>query len=219
MNTYSVVIVDDHPPLREGLKMILQRNGEFRVVREAGSVAEGRLAVNHAKPDFAVIDIGLPDGDGMELVRMVRRDSPDTKILVLTMLAQRELADAAFRSGAHGYILKESSARDLATALHAIRAGEKVIDPRLALVGTTGPGSTQTAVGAAGPIDGYSLTDREIEVFRLLSIGRSAKEIGVDLSISPKTVDNHRANILRKTGCVSMADLVRLAIRTGVAQA
>ncbi len=218
MSRYSVVIVDDHPPFREGLRMILQRTGEFHVVIGAGSVAEGCTAINREKPDFAVIDIALPDGDGMELVRMVRRDSPDTRILVLTMYTQHELAEAAFRAGAHGYVLKESSSRELAKALRAIRVGAKVIDPRLVLQKNAHIDSSQTMAPTAGSIYGYSLSNRELEVFRLIAAGRSSKEIGAELGISRKTADNHRGNILRKTDCATVVDLVRLAIRTGIAQ-
>jgi DNA-binding NarL/FixJ family response regulator len=199
---YSVVIVDDHPALREGIRMILDRAGGFVVVAEAGSVRNAIGAIRQHQPDFAVVDLGLADGDGIEVVRSASQDSPETKVLVLTMFAQKEMADAAIAAGAHGYLLKESSTKELVPFLHAIRSGQTPVDHRICALDL---GLSQ-------------LTTREVEVFRLLAIGRNTKEIGAQLGISSKTVDNHRASIFQKTNCNSIVDIVRLAIRIGVVQ-
>ena len=215
MRPATVVLIDDHPPLRDGLRMILERTGEFRVAAEAGTVDDGISAIRRTDPQCAVVDLGLPDGDGIDLIRIIKRERPDVRVLILTMFADRNIAGSAMEAGADGYLLKESSSRELVPALNAVLRGEVVMDPRLEIGRTSETRSADTE----GDRDVVApLTEREMEVFRLLAVGRTSKDIGAILRISPKTVDNHRAHILLKTGCASTADLVRLAIRTGVIQ-
>lgn len=163
------------------------------------------------KPDVIVLDVSLPDGNGLDLIRKIVAELPDARIMVLTMHARRQLADEAFKVGADGYLLKESSGELLVDGLERIAAGEQVLDPKLALAKR--PAGCEDPPEAPAALE--RLSPREVEVFQLLAVGRSGKQIAAVLGISPKTVDNHRANIMDKLCVGSIAELVRVAIRTG----
>lgn len=212
MSPYRVVIVDDHPPLREGIAAIVTRGGQFTVAGTAGSGADAMELIRRTTPEIAIVDLTLPDGNGVDLVRQIRHESPDTRILVLTMHARIQMAEVAFSAGADGYLLKESSGDLLLAALGKLTGGAQFLDPKLVSAGTR-PGCDD----AAEPVEAVqSLSPREREVFERLAIGRSAKEIAAELNISAKTVDNHRAHIMERLCISTTAELVRLAIRAGV---
>ena len=212
MNRVRVVLIDDHPPLREGIAAIIGRTASYELVGTAGTFDEGLHLLRTEKPDVVVLDISLPDGNGLDLIRKTVIELPDARIMVLTMHARRQLADRAFEVGADGYLLKESTGELLVDGLERIAAGERVLDPKLA--------SPEPAQGyadtSAFPCAGLGrLSPRELEVFQLLAVGQSGKQIADVLGISPKTVDNHRASVMDKLCVGSIAELVRVAIRTG----
>lgn len=211
MSLIPVALVDDHPPLRAGVAAIIGRSGRYEVVAEAGSVEEAARVIRGCRAAIVIVDVSLPDGSGVEVIRTIRATRPELALLVLTMHARRSLADAALEAGAGGYLLKESTGDHLVAALDAVYDGRIYIDPRL---GTTsaGDGARPDAVGGVLA----SLSGREFEVFRLLAAGQNSKEIGALLGISRKTVDNHRSRVMEKLRLTSVADLVRLAIRAGV---
>lgn len=209
MSPQSVLIVDDHPPLRAGIAAILGRSGPYEVIGEAGSVADAeRLARLHS-PGVAIVDVSLPDGTGIALVRTLKGECGVERVLVVSMHARRAFAERSLAAGADGYLLKESSGEHLIRALDAIAGGERFIDAvLLPLDGSSG------SIGTAPKLE--PLSAREREVFGLLAAGSNSKEIGFALGISPKTVDNHRSSIMEKLALENLADLVRLAVRTGV---
>jgi DNA-binding NarL/FixJ family response regulator len=209
----SVILVDDHPALRAGVASIIERSGRHRVVAEAGTIEDAVTAIRRSAPGIVIVDVSLPDGSGIDLARSLKRSGSVERILVLSMHARRSLAESAFEAGADGYLLKESTPEYLLHALDEITEGRVFLDRRLR---TLGP--------QAGPSEDYrgtdekslnNLTPREFEIFRFLAAGRNSKQIGVLLHISSKTVDNHRASIMEKLHLASLAELVRLAIRTG----
>lgn len=211
MKRIAVALVDDHPPLRAGVAAIIGRSGRYEVVAEVGSVEEASRVIPGSGATIVIVDVSLPDGSGLDVIRSIRGRCPEVAVLVLTMHARRSLADAALDAGAGGYLLKESTGEHLVAALDAVGAGRRYVDPRLAsVVGGEDCGCDASRARYAG------LSDREFEVFRLLAAGRNSKEIGAMLGIARKTVDNHRSRVMEKLGLNSIAGLVRLAVRTGV---
>lgn len=208
----SIVLVDDHPPLRAGVAAIIERSRRHKVVAEAGTIEEAAAAVRANTPDILIVDVSLPDGSGIDLVRSLKRSGSVERILVLSMHARRSLAESAFEAGADGYLLKESTPEYLLHALDEIGEGRTFLDHRLRPVGPQAGAPEDSH--APGEESLYRLTPREFEVFRFLAAGKNAKQIGLLLRISSKTVDNHRASIMEKLHLSSLADLVRLAIRT-----
>lgn len=208
MSVRTVILVDDHPPLRAGVATILEATGLYRVASQVGTVADALRATGGLCPDILIVDVSLPDGSGIDLVRSLRAAGCSSRVLVLSMHAIRRLADEAIDAGADGYLLKESTGEYLMTALESICDGRPFVDRRLQSLGAPGP--CENSDGGAG-----RLTDREYQVFVHLASGGNSKEIGALLGISPKTVDNHRAAIMDKLGASSVAELVRVAIRTG----
>ncbi len=210
------MLVDDHPPLRTGVAAILERSGRYRVIAEAGSVEEALIAARSHRPPIAVLDLLLPDGSGLDLLRVMKREGLVRGVLVLSMNATAAMADAALEAGADAYLLKESTGEHLLRAMDAIRDGRTFLDGRLGRRGSS-RGASASSLDAAsdrGPL--RSLSAREHEIFRLLASGRNSKEIARLLDISSKTVDNHRSRVMQKLELSSIADLVRLAVRTGV---
>lgn len=214
MDEATIVLVDDHPPLRAGVAAIIERSQRYRVVAEAGAIDEALHAIREHRPRVVVVDVTLPDGSGIDLTRLIRRGSLAERVLMLTMHARRALADTAFEAGADGYVLKDSTAEHLIAALDTILAGERYLDAALQSVEPDLILDSNPFGAGPGP-ELAQLSERELEVFRLLAIGQNSKQIGVLLGISSKTVDNHRASVMEKLGIESIAELVRLAIRTG----
>ena len=216
MSQTSVLLVDDHPPLRAGVATMLQRDGNYDIVGEAGTVDEAIMQARSERPDVVIADITLPDGNGIDLARSLKREGVTTAVLLLTMHNRRTFAESAIKAGANGYLLKESTGEHLFQALDTILAGEVFIDPALDLPGQQ---SAQIIPDSSIDADRFSaLSEREYEVFRLLASGQNSKQIGVLLAISSKTVDNHRSRIMEKLNVESIADIVRLAIRVGIVE-
>jgi len=211
MKRATILLVDDHPPLRAGVAAILERSRRYEVIGEAGTLAEAMDQIRECRPGIVVVDVSLPDGSGIDFVRAVKRDHLVSGALMLTMHARRVLADSAFDAGADGYLLKESTSDHLLIALDAIARGETYLDAGLDSLRAA---KRDSGVGAES--DTFRrLSERELEVFRLLAGGQNSKQIAGLLGISSKTVDNHRGSIMTKLALESIADLVRLAIRSG----
>jgi DNA-binding NarL/FixJ family response regulator len=212
----QILIIDDHPLFREGIKTILARDSRFDVVDEAGTIREGLEKVHRFKPNVAVVDISLPDGTGMELARKIRLQSPDTNIMILSMHSKIDYIVEAFQAGATGYVVKESASERLAQGVEAVAAGEYYLDSSISqeVVAKL----MKSPVKEAKVSDsGYGkLSAREQEIMRLLAEGVSKAEIADQLCISVKTVENHRSNIMRKLDIHSAMELVRYAARLGL---
>lgn len=198
--------------MREGIETLIGRTSDCVVVGSAGTYEDGLELVRVRRPDLVLLDLSLPDGNGLQLIERIDAELRDTHIIVLTMHARRQIADRAIAAGAAGYLLKESSGELLIKAMRRVVAGETVLDPAL-----LSPAAEEdyTDVPEHDGTRIRRLSSREAEVFALLAVGRSVKEIACMLGISPKTVDNHRARVMEKLHAKSVAEIVRIAIRTG----
>jgi len=212
----TILIVDDHPFFREGLKSLLARDTTFELVGEAATAEECLKKVAKLRPDLVIMDISLPDQNGLEVTREIRRQLPQTQVIILSMHLRVDYVTKAFQSGAMGYVTKEAATEKLFECLKSVLRGDYFMDPSLhhAVVEKL---MLQTEQRAANDDAGYSgLTDREQEILRLLAEGLSAKEIADKLFISQKTVENHRSNIMRKLDLHSVVELVRYAAKFGL---
>lgn len=204
-----VILVDDHPIMRHGLAQLIRMENGLDVCGEAGSAREGLDLVSKLKPDLAVIDLTLPDKNGLELVKDIRAMHPSTVCLVLSMHDESLYGERSLRAGARGYVMKEEAADHLITAIHKIMSGGLYVSETLnarMLEQMTAP----TRAKAAG-ID--SLTDRELEILELIGKGVATKNIATQLSISARTVEAHRAHVKEKLGITDGAALVRYAVQ------
>jgi DNA-binding NarL/FixJ family response regulator len=211
-----VLIIDDHPLFREGIKTIISRDGQFEVVGEAGSARAGLEKINHFKPDVAVVDISLPDGTGMEVARQIRTQSPKTRILILSMHSKIDYIVEAFQAGATGYVVKESAAERLVHGLKAVTDGEYYLDSSISQEVVAKLMNSPLKEAKVSDSGYGKLSTREQEIMRLLAEGISKAEIADQLCISIKTVENHRTNIMRKLEIHNAMELVRYAARLGL---
>ena len=212
----KVLIVDDHPLFREGLKVIIGRSPRFEVVGEAGAAREGLQRANELKPDLALIDISLPDQSGVDLVRSIRSALPETRILVISMHSKMDYIAEAFRAGAIGYLVKESAGEGLLKALECVAGGTYFLDSSVSHEVVSEIMRTSDKKAKIADATYRGLTAREQEIMRMLAEGLLAKEIADQLFISPKTVENHRTNIMNKLGLRSPLELTRYAARIGL---
>jgi DNA-binding NarL/FixJ family response regulator len=215
MSKIRIVIADDHEIVRQGLRSLLENDG----CEVVGEYASGRAAVEGIKsvrPEVAVMDISMPDLNGVEATQQVSKVQPDTKVIILTMHDSEELARRVLEAGARGYILKSDAARDLANAVRTVMKGQPFFSGKISEMLLRGylnkPNQPQeTAIP--------SLTPREREVVQLLAEGKSSKEVASVLGTSPATVETQRAKIMQKLDLHSVTDLVRYAIRNHIIEA
>ena len=206
-----IIIAEDHEVVREGLSRILTASGH-EVVAELGSGLEVPEAVERVQPDVVLLDLGLPGLHGLDVLHQLRSRNKDTKVLVLSAESRDDFVIGALKSGARGYLLKSCSAKELVAAVSAIAKGGHYVATELsdALVRRIGG----DADGGMDPYD--ALTDREREVFHAMSEGLSNAAVGERLFISPRTVETHRARILKQLGLKSATDVVLYALRRGI---
>ncbi len=206
-----IVIADDHAIVREGLKRIVSEIADMQVVGEAADGTEVMQRVRELDFDIIVQDLSMPGRSGMELIKLVRAEKPKLRILVLSMHQELQYAVRAIKSGASGYLTKESAPAQLEQAIRKIAGGGAYVTPEVAEQLALGamPGST------ANPHE--SLSDREFEVFRMLAAGASVTDIATRLKLSVKTVSTHKANLMHKMGLQNASELVRYAIKHGLA--
>jgi DNA-binding NarL/FixJ family response regulator len=209
-----VIVVDDHDLLRKGLRDLLTEHG-LRVVGEAGDGEDAVRLVAHAAPDVVVMDLNMPRMSGVEATRRLAEVAPNTRVLVLTVSADDETVAQAIEAGATGYLLKDASGEDIAAGVRAAADGEALISPSIAsrLLERLRPGGEE----GGGPASGAELTDREVEVLRLLAAGRENADIAQELFISPRTVKNHISSILAKLHVDNRIQAAVYAVRKGLA--
>jgi two-component system response regulator NreC len=206
--TITIVLADDHEVVRAGLRMLLDAEPGFTVVSEAGDVALTERRVTAHRPSVLVLDVNMPDGSSLPAIPRLRAASPATHIVVLTMHNDPELAREALRSGATGFVLKESAKEELIRAVRLAADGRTYLNPELGA-----KLATETSVPPASPDD---LSAREIEVLRLIALGHTNGEIAGQLFLSVRTVESHRAHIQQKTQKSSRAELVAYARENGL---
>ena len=212
----SIIIIDDHPLFREGLKTIVGRDARFKVVGEAGSGHEGLKMAKRLKPDLVVVDISLPDQSGIQLTRDLRELLSETKILIVSMHSKIDYIAEAFQAGATGYVVKESASERLLQGLKSVAKGDYYLDSSVSHAVVENLMKSPLKAAKITDADYATLTPREQEVMRLLAEGLSSKAAAEKLFISPKTVENHRANIMNKLGLHSTIELVRYAAKLGL---
>jgi DNA-binding NarL/FixJ family response regulator len=206
----TVVLADDHPIVRQGLRTLLEQEAGCRVVGEAADGLTAIDLITRLRPALAILDLQMPDLDGLEVARRVATSSPDTRVIMLSMHSDEPYVLDALRHGALGYVLKGSATTDLVGAVRAVRAGQRFLSAPLA--DRALDAYARRAAETGRPPDRYDLlTRREREVLQLAAQGLTNTEIGDRLAISPRTAETHRANLLRKLGLQSQTELVRFA--------
>jgi DNA-binding NarL/FixJ family response regulator len=211
MKNLRILIADDHGLVRRGSRAVLHRRHGCIVVGEA---TNGREAVEKAielKPDVTVVDISMPELDGVEVVHQIREAVPDTKVLVLTMHESDRMVQRALDAGAHGYILKSDLTDALPKAVKAVADGKRFLTPKVSEIVLEG--FLKTRNEQQRERKGTRISPRETEIIRLLAEGQSNKEIAVLLGITMRTVETHRAKVMLKLGFHSLAELIRYALQ------
>ena len=201
-----IVIADDHPVVRSGLRLLLDAESDFEVVAEAGDVDAARRYVRGHHPAVLVLDLNMPGGSSLDAIPLIRTESLDTQIVVLTMQEEPAFARQALGAGAAGYVLKEAADSELVEAVRRAAAGETYLNPTL--------GARIAREPPPGPPDDLSV--REVEVLRLIALGHTNAEIAQKLYLSVRTVETHRSHIQQKLRVSSRAELVSYALQRGV---
>lgn len=212
----TILIVDDHRLFREGLKAIISRQPEYEIVGEAGRGDEALQMAASLNPDLALVDISLPDLSGLELAGQLRRKLPDTAVMIVSMHSKVDYIVKAFQAGAMGYVVKDSAPERLIRGMELVLKGEYFMDASVSQQVVQKLAGLDAKTKTTGDARYDTLTPREQEVLVLLAEGRSMKMIGERLFISPKTVENHRSNIMRKLDIRSSIELVRYAAKIGL---
>ena len=209
----TILLADDHTVVRQGLRALLEGEPDLTVIGEAADGLDAVQRTERLRPDVLVVDLMMPGLGGLEVVRQVRQRVPGTRVVVLSMHANEAYVLEALRNGASGYVLKDASVTELLQALRTAHQGHRYLSPVL----------SERAIAAyieqarPTPVDLYdTLTTREREVLHLAAEGRTNAEIAARLTISPRTAETHRANLLRKLGLQNQTDLIRYALRRGL---
>ena len=217
MNRVRILIADDHEVVRKGLRSLLEGQAAMEIIGEASN---GREAVDKAialKPDVVVLDIGMPELNGLEATRQIVKGTPRTEVLILTVYETEEVIREVLRAGARGYVLKSDAGRLLISAIESVAAHKAFFTSRVSELVLAGFLSSEGEPESES--QGQPLTPREREVLQLLAEGKTNKEVAAALGIGLKTVETHRQNLMTKLGLHSVVDLVRYAIRNGIVAA
>ena len=206
----TVVVADDHAIVREGLVMHLSTQRDIEIVGTATNGREAVALVLQFAPRVVILDISMPELDGIEATRQILEKKPDTAIVILSMHSTAQHVVHALQAGARGYLLKESAAREIADAVRVVNGGARYLSPKVAGIVAEGLGS----LSGQNPLD--KLSRREREILRLVADGHSSAEIGIKLHLSPKTVDSYRSRLMQKLHLTDVAALVKFAIQHGL---
>lgn len=210
----TVLLADDHAVVRDGLRALLEAQADLRVVGDAG---DGRSAVRQAnalRPDVVVIDIAMPELNGIDATEQIRQSLPATEVVILSVHTDSEHVFRALKAGAKGYVMKEAAGREVVQAIRDVNAGRRYLSPRIADTVTADFVRLRQEAPDRGPLD--SLSAREREVLQLVAEGKSSAEIATRLSLSVKTVETYRSRLMLKLDIHDVAGLVKFAILHGL---
>jgi DNA-binding NarL/FixJ family response regulator len=206
----TVFVADDHAILRDGLATLLAAQSDMEVVGSAGNGREAVAGVLRLAPRVAIIDISMPELDGIEAARQILAGNPEVHVMILSMHAGAQHVFHALEAGVRGYLLKESASREVIEAVRIVQSGRRYLSPRVAEIVAQGV-SDRSAVS---PLS--SLSQREREILKLVADGHSSARIGVMLHLSPKTVDTYRSRMMQKLHVSDLAGVIKLAIQHGL---
>ena len=215
MKKLRILLADDHGLMRRGTRALLEAQHGWRVVGEAANGREAVEKIKELKPNVAILDISMPDLDGVQVTRQIREAVPDTKVLVLTMHESDQMVQRTLDAGADGYILKSDLTECLATAVRAVSEGKRFLTPKVSEIVLDGFLSTRSQRQQGGRAEAR-LTPRETEIIRLLAEGKANKEVAALLGITVRTAETHRSRVMLKLDLHSLADLIHYAIRQGL---
>lgn len=204
------IIADDHKIMREGLRSLLEKSGDFKCIAEAHDGYQAVALARELRPDVMVMDIAMPNLNGIEATRQIKSEHPEVEVVVLSMHASRNYVLQVLQAGASAYLLKDSAFEELSTALLAISRGGMYLSPAI----TKTAALSNLKGGRSGP--GDQLTKRELQVLQLIADGKSTKDIAARLELSVKTVETHRKQIMDKLEIRSIAGLTKYCIREGL---
>jgi len=226
METIKLMLVDDHDVVRTGLRSFLETQPGFEVIAEAKNGLQALERAKEMRPDIVLMDITMPDMDGMEATRQLKKLYPECQILVLTVHADKQYFMKMLSEGASGYITKQAAADELVAAIHAVAAGHVYLQPALArwlledyqrlTKNMVIPSPKEAADGNKEAVDLSILSQRERQVLELVGEGLNNYDIGKELGLSPKTIARHRERIMKKLNMHSRTELVKFAIKTGL---
>ena len=208
-NKKRLLVMDDHPMMREGLAQLINNETDLMVCGEAGTGREGLDLIGKLKPDLLLADISLPDKNGLEVIKDAQALHPGVAVLVISMHDESLYAERVLRAGARGYIMKQEGGKKLMEAIRHVLSGKVYLSEKMSATILESLGRA----GRSGRGSMENLTDREFEVLQLLGAGKGTREIAEQIHLSPKTVEAHRANIKRKLALKTGAELVRYAVR------
>jgi len=215
MMPFRILVADDHEIVRQGLCTLLRQQPDWEVCGEAGDGRDAVAKVLSLRPDAVILDVAMPNLNGLEATRQILKANPKIKILILTLHDSDQLVQEVLNAGARGFMLKTDAARDLVAAMEALRRDKVFFTPRVAAMVLDG--YLRRESGSEPELPARSrLTPREREIVQLLAEGKSSKEVAVALGLSVKTAETHRSNIMRKLELHSISDLVLYAIRNNI---
>jgi two-component system, NarL family, response regulator NreC len=211
--TISIVLADDHPVVRRGMRALLESDSDFAIVGEASDGLEAVRLVERVKPDVLVLDLMMPGLSGLEAMRILSERAPETRVVVLSMHSNKAFVAEALKIGATGFVLKGCTEDNLIRAVRDAAAGKRFLSPAVNAIAI----DAYIEQAKAGPFDPHeTLTAREREVLQLAAEGNTSSEIAARLHISHRTVENHRAHLMQKLGLQNQTELVRYALERGM---
>jgi len=214
-----ILVADDHEIVRRGLRAVLEAEPDLEVTDEAASGLDAVQMAERDKPDVVLMDISMPDLNGLEAARRIRHSLPSVEVLFLTMHESEQMVREGMDAGARGFLLKTDAGHELVPAVRSVSRHKPFFSPKIRALGFSFAEGGSASRPHRSAVRGGTLTSREREVVQLLGEGRSTKDVAIALRITLKTAATHRTNILRKLELHSIADLVRYAIRNGIVQA
>lgn len=212
--TTNIFLADDHAVVRDGLRLLLETQPDFRIIGQAENGLQAVEALTKKCADVLLIDLAMPEMNGIEATRQIRQNCPETRVIVLSMHGSPEYISRALQAGAQGYVLKASAGAEVIEAVRTVLAGHRYLSQKVSDLVVDDYLVHLEAGSSYSPLD--NLSPRELSILQLVAEGRSSVEIAAMLSISPNTVDTYRSRVLQKLNLKSLSDLIKFAIKHGV---